>query len=162
MQRGNLSRRGFLRRSLTALGAAGLPMWYARELVAADDVAAAKKTADANDKITMGIVGCGSPQSRSLQVVNEGRSVKEIQYVGVCDVDAKHLDRAKNVMLQRGFDCKTHKDFRELNDRKDVNAVLVATPDHWHTLVAADALRKGKDVYCEKPLTLTVAEAVYL
>jgi predicted dehydrogenase len=159
MNRGNFSRRGFLQSSLAALGAAGLPAWYARELIAAEQQNAAGGQPAANDKITMGIIGCGSPQSRSLQVVNEGRSVRELQYVAVCDVDATHLNRAKDVMKQRGFDCSTHKDFREITDRRDINAVLVATPDHWHTQIAIDAMRKGKDVYCEKPLTLTVAEA---
>src|SRR4051812_23413307 len=98
MQRGNLSRRGFVRTSLAALGAAGLPTWYARDLLAADEPVPAKKAVAANDKITMGIIGCGSPQSRSLQVVGESQTVKEIQWVGVCDVDAKHLENAKNRM----------------------------------------------------------------
>ena len=69
---GNLSRRGFLQRSLGALAAAGLPAWYARQLLAAQEEGAAKKTS-ANDRLVMGIVGIGSPQSRSLQVVGESR-----------------------------------------------------------------------------------------
>jgi predicted dehydrogenase len=149
--------------SLASLTAAGLPLWYAHELfgaAAADDEKAAKKVA-ANDKITMGIVGCGSPQSRSLQVVDASRPVKELQYVAVCDVDRRHVERAKAVLKSKhGFDCETYSDFRQLNDRKDLSAVLVATPDHWHAQVAIDAMRKGKDVYCEKPLTLTVEEAL--
>ncbi|HTK78220.1 MAG TPA: Gfo/Idh/MocA family oxidoreductase [Gemmataceae bacterium] len=162
MQRGNFSRRGFIRASLTALGAAGLPTWYARELIAAVEDEAGKKPAGANDKITMGVIGVGSPQSRSLGVVGESRDVKDIEYAALCDVDARHLKHGQEVLKNRGFDCSTHKDFRELNDRKDINTVLIATPDHWHTLVAIDALRKGKDIYCEKPLTLTVEEALAL
>jgi predicted dehydrogenase len=66
-------------------------------------------------------------------------------------------------MKNDGFsDATGYKDFRELLDRKDVNAVTIATPDHWHTLVALEALRKGKDVYCEKPLTLTIDEGKLL
>ena len=76
MENGNLSRRGFLQRSLGALAAAGLPTWYARQLLAAQEEGAAKKSS-ANDRLVMGIVGIGSPQSRSLQVVNESRPQRE-------------------------------------------------------------------------------------
>ena len=61
-----------------------------------------------------------------------------------------------------GKDCAKFHDFRELLDRKDIDAVTIAVPDHWHTLIAIDALRKGKHVYCEKPLTLTIAEGIAL
>jgi predicted dehydrogenase len=158
MNRRNVSRRGFLQSSLAALGAAGLPAWYARDLIAAQQDAAAKQPG--GEKITMGVIGCGSPDSRSLGVIGESRSVRELQYVALCDVDARHLTRAQTTLKNQGYDCTTHKDFREVNDRKDINTVLVATPDHWHALVAIDAMRKGKDVYCEKPLTLTVQEAL--
>ena len=118
MNRSNFSRRGFLQSSLAALGAAGLPAWYARELIAAEQTAAAAQPPSANDKITMGIIGCGSPQSRSLGVVGEARTVRDLQYVAVCDVDARHLKRAQEVMKTRGHDCTTHKDFREVKDAK--------------------------------------------
>lgn len=161
MQRGNLSRRGFLRRSLVALSAAGLPVWYAREVFGAEEQLAAlqAKPTAANGKIVMGAIGIGSPQSRGLAILGDARRDKGVEYVAACDVDASHLDRAAKII---GPDCKKHKDFRELLDRKDINAVTIATPDHWHVLIAIDALRKGKDVYCEKPLTLTVAEGIAL
>jgi predicted dehydrogenase len=145
MERGNLSRRGFLQRSLAGLTAAGLPVW------------AANKVGGANDKIVMGAIGIGSPQSRNRAITNEARRDKNVQYIAVCDVDETHRDRAAQEL---GGEVKKYKDFRELLDNKDINAVTIATPDHWHALIAIDALRKGKDVYCEKPLTLTIAEGI--
>ena len=136
MGNGNLSRRGFLQRSLGTLAAAGLPTWYARQLLAAQEEGAAKKSS-ANDRLVMGIVGIGSPQSRSLQVVSEsGPSVKagQLTFTLGCDVDASHRKRATEVMRQRGFkdfEAKT-KDFRDLVHDKSLDCVLVATPDHWH------------------------------
>ena len=157
MNRGTLSRRGFLQSSIATLGAVGLPAWYARELIAAEEVG---KKAN-GDKIVFGVVGIGSPQSRSMRgVYPDSKRVAGLGWAAVCDVDALHLQTAKNYMKKEGHEVEGHHDFRQLNDRKDINAVLVATPDHWHALVAIDAMRKGKDVYCEKPLTLTVAEAL--
>ena len=90
--------------------------------------------------------------------------VKGVRYVAACDVDARHLKTAveKDLPGKGDKDAKGFKDFRELLDRKDIQAVTIATPDQWHALVAIDALKKGKDVYLEKPLTLTIGEAVAL
>ena len=164
MYRGNLSRRGFLRRSLAGMAAAGLPAWYAREVLAAQEQqgAAARKAVAANENLTMGIIGVGSPASRSLQIYNKVKSSKQIQFTSVCDVDARHLERAAGILKEDGYPVRAHKDFRRLLEDKDLNTVLVGTPDHWHALIAIEAMRKGKDVYCEKPLTLTVEEALAL
>ena len=82
-----------------------------------------------------------------------------VRFVAVCDVDAKHRADAKKLLAK--FDqtkVDEYGDFREMLDRKDFSAVTVVTPDHWHALAAIEAMKKGKDVYCEKPLSLTVAE----
>jgi predicted dehydrogenase len=164
MDRGNLSRRGFMQRSLAALVAAGLPVWYAKELVAADQPKDTPK-----DKIIMGAIGIGSPQSRGRAIMGDAMAQAGVEYVAVCDVDKAHREKAiddvKSAQKKNNkpeSEVKAYEDFRELLDRKDINAVTIATPDHWHTLVAIDALRKGKDVYCEKPLTLTIAEGIAL
>src|SRR5262245_60755149 len=156
MAKGNLSRRGFLERSLAALTVgAGLPVWYAREALAlVQDRRDGQPSA--NDRILMGAIGIGSPKSRGRSIA--GNALKagrgSVSYVAVCDVDARHRRSAVELMAENGQkDVKAYHDFRELLDRRDITAVTIAVPDHWHALVAIEALRKGKDVYCEKPLT---------
>jgi predicted dehydrogenase len=163
MEKGNLSRRGFMQHSLAALTAAGLPAWYAREVFAQE--ARPVKRAAASDRLVMGVVGIGSPASRSLQVVSaSGPSLKagQLTYTLGCDVDGRHRKRATEDMQKRGFkDFKAAtKDYRDLIGDKSLDCILVATPDHWHAQVAIEAMKAGKDVYCEKPLTLTVEEAL--
>jgi predicted dehydrogenase len=160
LQRGTLSRRGFLSRSLGGLAAAGLPLWYAEQIIAAEETRlAAAKAVAANDKMIMGAIGIGSPASRGRAIYGEAKKVGGT-YVAACDVDARHLKNALDMMKKDGFaDAKGFSDYRQLLEDKNINAVTIATPDHWHALVAIEALKRGKDVYCEKPLTLTVAEA---
>ena len=163
-ERGNLSRRGFMHRSLAGLTAAGLPLWYAREVHGADEAqkAAGAKAPAANGKLNVGWVGIGSPQSRAFQIYGTTRGFKQLAHVGVCDVDARHVKRAHEMLKKDGHEAETYEDYRKLCARKDVDVVVVATPDHWHALAAIEALRNGKDVYCEKPLTLTIEEALAL
>jgi predicted dehydrogenase len=85
-----------------------------------------------------------------------------LQFTSVCDVDARHLGRARSLLKEDGYEVRAHNDFRRLLEDKDLNTVLIGTPDHWHALIAIEAMRRGKDVYCEKPLTLTVEEALAL
>ncbi len=116
-----------------------------------------------NDKIGLGVIGTGK-QGRDLM---GGFLRKSAQVVAVCDVDKTRRDDAKAraekyYSEQAGSNykgCDTHKDFRELLARKDVDAVVIATPDHWHALIGIAACDAKKDVYCEKPLTQSIKEA---
>jgi len=85
---------------------------------------------------------------------------KDAQVVAVCDVMASHLDQARTRVNQhyKNNDCKGYGDFQEIIARKDIDAFLIATPDHWHVLTALAAVRAGKDVYVEKPLGINIAE----
>ena len=165
MEKGNLSRRGFLQGSLATMTAMGLPDWYAQQRLTAELETEPKKRTSSNDKLVMGVVGIGSPQSRSLGVIDASRpSVRanQLTFALGCDVDARHRARATSEMHKKGFKDfeATTGEYRDLINNKSLDALLVTTPDHWHAQVAIEALKAGKDVYCEKPLTLTVAEAL--
>jgi predicted dehydrogenase len=160
LDRGNFSRRGFMGRSVAALTAAGLPAWYAKEhfgaAARADDA-----RPGAGGKLNIGVVGVGPNPRRSNALYGEAKRFKDrVNFTAVCDVDGRHVQHAIKQYKGDGYDVKGHKDFRELVNSKDVDAVIIAVPDHWHTLIAIAALRAGKDVYCEKPLTLTIEEAL--
>lgn len=152
------NRRNFLKTSL--LGGAGiisLPSLLPSQLRAAET--------GANSRLTMGFIGMGT-QSRGLLGGFLGQGT---QVVAVCDVDTTRRDNAKqrvdNYYSQKGGSagstgCAGYNDFRELIARKDIDAVCIATPDHWHAFITLAALRAGKDVYCEKPLTHNIHEAI--
>lgn len=160
MERGNFSRRGFLARSLTGLTlGAGLPAWFAREVLAQNESQRPNRAAGPNSRLTIGFIGIGSPQSRGLQLLNNARRHNTLQFVACCDVDARHV---QNAAQRIGGNPRTFRDYRELLGRDDIDAVIIATPDHWHAQVASAAMEAGKDVYCEKPLTLTLNEGKYL
>jgi len=105
----------------------------------------------ANDKINLGVIGCGG---RGLGVMGTFQKNPAIQVTGVCDVYGVQIDRAR----QRAPEARSFTDHRKLLEMKEVDAVLIGTPDHWHAAIAIDALNAGKDVYIEKPLTLKIEE----
>lgn len=118
-----------------------------------------------SDRITLGFIGMGK-QNRGL--LNGFLHNKQTQVVAVCDVDTTRREHAKKSVedfyakqTDKGTfkGCNGYHDFRELIARQDIDAVVVATPDHWHALNVIAAANAGKDVYCEKPLSLTIAEA---
>jgi len=87
------------------------------------------------------------------------KSFKFVDFAALADVDANVLGaHVEKVEKRQGKKPDSYKDYRKILDRKDIDAVMIATPDHWHTKIAVEAMHAGKDVYCEKPLTLTIAE----
>ncbi len=109
-----------------------------------------KSVFGANERIGVAVVGCGG---MGFAHINTLLSLKQkgepVDIVAVCDVWQKRLDAA----AQRA-EAKPVKDYRQILDDKSVDAVCIATPDHWHAKIAIDAMEAGKDVYCEKPMTL--------
>ncbi|MDG2123831.1 MAG: Gfo/Idh/MocA family oxidoreductase, partial [Verrucomicrobiales bacterium] len=123
----------------------------------------------ANSRINLGLIGCGGQGTGDMRNLMNS---PDIQTVAVCDPDVNHRERAKGHVEKYYAEnkpsgeykgCAPYADFRELCARKDIDAVVVGTPDHWHALCTLEALRNGKDVYCEKPITHLFAEgqAVY-
>ncbi len=109
------------------------------------------KILGANDKINLGLIGAGG---RGRGVMGTFIKTDQVNVTAVCDVFSERIDQAQTAAPgAKGFG-----DHRKLLESKEVDAVLIATPDHWHTQVAIDALNAGKDVYVEKPLTLTIEE----
>ena len=161
-ERGTLSRRGFMGQSLAGLTALGLPLWYAREVHGAQVATQVARVKKEGDKLNMGFIGIGSPQSRNRALYGAARNFKQVNCMAVCDVDTRHVASASAMLKKDKFEPTEYKDFREVCGNKAIDAVCIAVPDHWHALVALEALKQGKDVYCEKPLTLTIGESLAL
>jgi predicted dehydrogenase len=144
-----LSRREFLRaagRGSLALGAGlALPNLFLNRTRAATGQ-------NPSELVRVGFIGVGGQGNGNLRAMMKNA-------VAVCDVDQDHLAKAKeSVEKATGRTCAAFSDYRKLLEDKSIDAVCVSTPDHWHTLPTIHACEAGKDVYCEKPLTLTIRE----
>jgi predicted dehydrogenase len=112
--------------------------------------------ASANEKVRLGLIGAGS---RGGQLLDSFLPQADVEIVAIADVDDRHAgETADRVKKKKGNTPDTARDYRGMLDRKDVDAVIIATPDHWHALPAIHAVLAGKDVYVEKPVGHNVAE----
>jgi predicted dehydrogenase len=141
------TRRKFLRNS--AIAAAGLSV--------APAFSANLKRSPASDRINVGVIGCNGQGFSDLTAFLEH---SEVECIALCDIDDSVLNRrASNVEKMRGKKpAYLYKDWRKLIDNKDINVVIVGTPDHWHCMQMVAACEAGKDVYCEKPIGRTIEE----
>ena len=114
--------------------------------------AAAPRAFGANERVNVALIGCGT---RGMHVARLMREVPNVAFPAVCDVYERNAAAARK---WAGANCEAYGDFRKVLDRKDIDAVLVATPDHWHAIPTVLACRAGKDVYVEKPLAHNVRE----
>lgn len=158
-----LTRRRFARKA----GASAAALAMATAASPALSLASAKpKRVAPSDRLTLGFIGMGTMNRGHL---NRFLGRDDVQVVAVCDVDASRRNDAKTKVDQKysaakekGSDsqsCAAFKDFRELLARQDIDAVVIATPDHWHAIPVIEACKAKKDIYCEKPLSLTILEA---
>src|SRR6266545_592516 len=129
----NLGRRDFLRGVSTATA-----LSYSRVM-------------GANERLHLGVIGCGERGRHDMgKMIDNG----QVDVVALCDIYPEQIDRTKT----RAPQARSFGDHRKLLEMKEVDACLIATPDHWHAFTAIDALNAGKDVYVEKPLTLKIEE----
>jgi predicted dehydrogenase len=149
------NRREFLKTtSLAALGGASLPYWYTSATSSALGFYAASERP---------VVGCIGVGDRWRGGIRQG-VMQFGDVAAVCDVDVHNLRWAEDLVgkdqAKRGADrhVAMYEDYRKVLDRKDIDVVSIVTPDHWHTKIAIEAMKAGKDIYCEKPLTLTIDE----
>jgi predicted dehydrogenase len=142
------SRRSFLKSTAALAAASTLPKWFVDEARAAEAAPASPK-----DGPTIGLIGCGGMGRNDAKIASRFGRV-----VAICDLDDAHIAEAK----KQWPDAEGYKDFRKLLENKSVDTVVCGTVDHWHALVSIAAMRAGKDVYCEKPLTLTIDEGHHI
>jgi predicted dehydrogenase len=148
-----ISRRGFLRQtggtSLGVIAGLAVPSLFLNRTRAATGE-------NPSELVRVGAIACGGQGNSNI-----GAVMKNV--VAVCDVDKQHLAATQaRVAKANGAKVAAYGDYRRMLESKEIDAVLVSTPDHWHALASADALVAGKDVYCEKPLTLTIHEGQVL
>lgn len=146
------NRRNFIRKSTAGLVMTGASFMFPMELLSM-----MRKKVGANDTINVGLVGC---KGMGFSDLTSFLKISEINVIALCDVD-------ENVLRERTADLekagikkpKWYVDYRKLLGNKDIDVVIIGTPDHWHCLQLTDALQAGKDVYCEKPIANSVQEA---
>jgi len=151
-----MDRRNFIGKSAVAAGAFTI---IPSQVMAKDS----KNSIAPSETINLGYIGVGK---QSLHLLNALAKCPETMVLAACDVDINKLERFKGLAekanaakLDGGTQVvDTYENYRELLARKDIDAVVIATPDHWHAMIAVDAAKAGMDIYCEKPMALTVAE----
>jgi predicted dehydrogenase len=142
------TRREFLKQSSAITGAAGLGLVLSPRLAA--------QSPGASGRLVFGLIGCGTMGRENM------RHFLELQQpvAAVCDVDESHRERAAAEVVKAGQPApKKFQDFRQLLEQKDIDAVIIGTPDHWHALIFIAACEAGKDIYCEKPISHSLVEA---
>ncbi len=156
----NMNRRDFMRTAAgSAAAVAGFPC------VVPSSVLGAEGQTPPSERITIGFIACGK---QSQHLMRSFLNSPGTQVVAACDVDKLKLERSSKGIVEKHYankgngsykGCATYGDFRDLLARSDIDAVVISTPDHWHAITTIESCKAGKDIYCEKPLTQTIAEA---
>ena len=150
-----VSRRRFLKQSAAVAGAVGLPA------IVPSSALGKAGTVAPSSRVVLGCIGLGIQGIGNMRTF---RGNPDVRVLAVCDVHETQRDHAKKAVdeFYNNRDCTACKDFRELMERQDIDAVQITAPDHWHPLIALEAIRRGKHVYCEKPIGWSVRAAQVL
>jgi hypothetical protein len=154
-QSSGFPRRKFLKGALSAGAAFAAPQIIPSSALGLDGAVSP------SERIVVGGIGIGNRGTYDLTCFLEQ---KDVQFVAVCDVKQARRDAVKQMADKHhgNQDCAQYRDFRELLDRGDIDAVLIATGPNWHSVMAMNAARAGKDIYCEKPVTKNIAQSLVL
>ncbi len=145
MPKPHADRRSFLKTTAAVTAATSVPYFFSQPKTLADE------TQSKNDRIPIGLIGAGGMGSGNMRSAS-----KWVDVVAIADADQNRLQSANKQLS--GGKADLYADYREILDRDDIKVLHIATPDHWHTKPLIEAMLAGKDVYCEKPLTLTIDE----
>lgn len=146
------NRRDFIKKSAAGMLVSGASFMFPMELLAA-----MRKKIGPNDTVNVGLIGCNGMGFSDL---SSFLKMSDINVIALCDVDESVLQKRTADLEKAGIKKpKWYKDYRKLLENKDIDVVIIGTPDHWHCLQLTDALQAGKDVYCEKPIANSVQEA---
>src|SRR5210317_1855483 len=145
------NRRRFIKKSSLYLLGSATSFLFPVELLAS-----MRKKVGPNDQINMGLIGCnGMGFSNLLSLLK----INKVNVIALCDIDENVLSRRTSELEKAGIKKpQWYKDYRKMLDNKDIDFVVIGTPDHWHCLQLTDALNAGKDVYCEKPIANSMQE----
>jgi len=146
-----LNRRAFLKSMALTAGAIGFPT------ILPSSVLGAGRAVSPSNRITVGCIGVGG---RGKAILTGFLVIPEAQVLAVCDPYDDRQQQARKMVDEKyaSKDCKTYRDFREVLARRDIDAVAIATQDHWHALIATAAAKAGKHIYCEKPFGVSMRE----
>lgn len=159
MNESKLTRRELLEKAGTlAASGAVLPLTGALDLKQDDLLARPRARASANDKVVLGLIGCGGMGAANMRSL---MAFDDVAIAAVCDVDTSRMPGdIKTVTEKYGRAPDTYRDYRKMLERKDIDAVIIGTPDHWHALNLIHACEAGKDSFCEKPISHNLVECV--
>jgi predicted dehydrogenase len=142
MENNNISRRTFVSGSAASV------------IVTAASAKSIRSIRGANNRLRIGVIGCGGMANNHMQALLKMKEGDNVEIAAVCDLWQKRLDAAASLTGGKPF-----KEYRALLDQKDIDYVLIATPEHWHARMTLDAADAGKHIYCEKPMAYSIEEA---